>query len=71
MKLEKGIPIPPVSGLTKWPFGEMEVGDSFTVPPETRERCRSAAASYARQHSGWTYTLQKVDAETWRCWRIP
>jgi hypothetical protein len=70
MKIEKGVPIPPVnSQFLSWPFGQMEVGDSFEVPLDKRERCRSAVSSYSRQHPGLKFTVQKTGDDTWRCWR--
>jgi len=69
-KIEKNVPAPPTTSLMRWPFGEMEIGDSFTVPVELRERCRSAAGAYQRQHPDWKYTLQKENDTTWRLWRV-
>lgn len=30
--IEKGVPIPSVEKASKYPFGELEVGDSFVAP---------------------------------------
>jgi hypothetical protein len=38
-KIEKGIPLPE----SKYPFAEMEVGDSFFVPCESKEARRVQA----------------------------
>lgn len=65
MKVEKGIPVP-----RKYPFDEMEVGDSFAVPPDIhRTTVAIAALRYGRKH-GVKFVIRMMDDRTHRCWRI-
>ena len=73
-EIEKNIPIP-ISVYNKYPFGEMEVGDSFFVSVKNEDRhvignnIRSAARS-GRWGDG-KFTTKWIKAETgYRCWRI-
>lgn len=77
IKLEKGVPIPesPKSFASKYPWGQMEVGDSFLIPQidnepiqSTRERA-SKAVSYAKRHKNINFCTRKVDGGI-RVWRI-
>lgn len=72
IEVEKGVPIPEMrtGGIVRWPFGKMEPGDSFVLAKNDRDRCRNAANSYSRTHVGVRFTIQRVDDESWRCWRI-
>jgi hypothetical protein len=64
MKIEKSIPIP-----SRYPFGQMEVGDSFVIPPEmNRSTVAVYAWRYAQQH-GRKFTTRKMPDGTYRCWR--
>lgn len=64
MKVESGIPIP-----KKFPFDEMQVGDSFAIPPEVkRGTVRIAAMRYGDKH-GMTFVTKKMPDGSYRCWR--
>lgn len=64
MKVEKGIPIP-----ARYPFNQMEVGDSFVVPMEiTRYAVSTAAHRYGKKH-GIKFTVRRMTDKTIRCWR--
>lgn len=68
-KIEKGVPIPKLhkgSRPYKYPFGVMEVGDSFAFTPEEEAKVRAAAGNQTRSH-GTRYT---VSVSHLRCWRI-
>ena len=70
-KIEKKVAIPD-SGYVKWPFNNMIVGDSFSVPVTdatiTRAHRRRGAAAYARKRNGRKYVVRAVDGGR-RCWR--
>ena len=62
MKIDKNIPIPQKSssGARKYPFHEMEVGDSFfisTTSPNDIPRIRAAANSYGKNNDKVFMTL--------------
>lgn len=66
--IEKNVPMP-VSrqGKKRWPFGIMEVGDSFGFEPENQKKVAGAAAAYGRKH-GKKYSVHKTESGP-RCWR--
>lgn len=83
IEIEKGIPIPPPgTGLRAcpWPFGSMEIGDSFAIeaPPGMKIgaliwRLRSAAERWARKHQPAfrAATRMSDDGKSVRLWRAP
>ena len=49
--IEKGIPAPKdVKREAKYPFGQMEVNDSFTAPKHLASTIRAASAYYRRRY---------------------
>lgn len=65
-KVEKNIPIPQKTHLTKYPFYSMEIGDSF----ETEEgRVRQAAFNYAADHPEYKFKSRKTEIG-FRVWRV-
>jgi len=60
--IEKGVPIP-----GRFPFGEMEVGDSFVITTK-RQTASVAARRYGDKHNMKFITRQMPDG-TIRCWR--
>lgn len=67
-KIEKGIPAPyRVRDRAKYPFAEMEVGDSF-LTKEDRTRVSGAASLYGKRH-GRRYSVS-MTAEGLRVWRL-
>lgn len=82
MQIEKGVPLPEfIAGHPrKYPFPDMEVGDSFTVPLTgeqgicgsdiAAEKVRKAACNFGRRHK-WKFTIRTMRAEgVVRCWRV-
>lgn len=70
--IEKGVPIPPSAtgpkSGSKYPYREMEVGDSFFVPGGKRSTVSGVLQSrHARPHG--KFTLRTVDGGV-RVWRI-
>lgn len=69
-KVERGVSIPePKHDRRSYPFGEMEIGDSFVFEGD-RNRIGSAV-SYAasRSKDGRKYTVRKESETTFRVWR--
>jgi len=65
IKIENGIPVPPVRAV--WPFGEMEVGDSFLVPAGREKAAKSSAWTYGRKHGiRFTARMEKKGVRIWR-----
>jgi len=65
IKIEKGIPVPPVRGV--WPFGEMEVGDSFLIPAGREKAGKASAWTYGKKH-GMRFAVRTEKKGT-RIWR--
>lgn len=81
MEIEKGIPLPePYKGRpVKYPFRDMEVGDSFSIPLTgtmtgtgvdiATKRLRQAAANHARRVGGKFHVRTVREEGVARCWR--
>ncbi|MXO67764.1 hypothetical protein GRI72_02815 [Altererythrobacter marinus] len=73
-KIEKGIEMPASHrAMRRYPFADMEVGDSFAVPVNDGEddmTVRSAAWDYGRRH-GMKFTGRLLrDEGVLRVWRV-
>lgn len=70
IEIEHNVPVPS-SHNSKYPFAEMQVGDSFTVP---NEQCASVAGSATnwgdRQTPAVRFTTRRIDEKSVRIWRI-
>lgn len=70
--IEPGVVIPP--GQARYPFGEMDVGDSFFVYAPRDKRPMSAAYAWAKRHEKRTGEVRKFCSRTQgqhtRVWRI-
>jgi hypothetical protein len=71
MKIEKNVNPPNQVGRKKYPFGEMEVGDSIFIASESSGgRSNPAfAARCFRREKGWRFTARKENDGV-RIWRI-
>jgi hypothetical protein len=71
-KIDKGVPIPPrKSANAKYPFREMEVGDSFHVAGNSQlllKRMRSACSWAQSKYPETKYTVRTTDTGV-RVWR--
>lgn len=71
IKIEKGIELPPrTNGPSKYPFHEMEIGDSFAVLAAEAEAVASSASHYRRTHKDFRITRRTLPNGTVRFWRI-
>lgn len=66
-KIEKNIPIASRAGKSKYPFAEMEIGDSFSVPDRIAIRVRSSMSTYQTKNNK-KFLLINCGNE-YRCWR--
>jgi hypothetical protein len=70
MEIEKGVEIPEATRgrRCKYPFRQMEVGDSFLIEDEEQyKKVRSAASTWGKKN-GVVFTTQ-VSEEGLRVWR--
>ncbi len=65
-KIEKNVPLPTEHGNTKYPFMQMEVGDSFFADG-IPSSARTAAYAHAKRY-GITL-VSKREANGYRIWR--
>ena len=71
-EIEKGIPVPPRvyrGRVSKYPFANMEVGESFLVEA-TPAKAASLATAAGRRRPGWKFISRKVDETHARVWRV-
>lgn len=74
IKIDKGVPIPKaeLGRNRKYPWDELQVGDSFFVPGKTRATFNGFASRFKKTH-GIHFTLRTVtenDIKGVRIWRI-
>ena len=72
IKIERGVPMPHrVARQRKYPFAQMDVGDSFLVPLDGVDRIRvqNSVCSTARGVSGRKFCTSMVEGGV-RVWRI-
>lgn len=67
--IEKGVPPPEQISKAKYPFPEMEVGDSFVAPQSDIDKVRFAAGQMARR-KGMKFATRRMDDGTYRIWRL-
>ena len=65
MQVENQVPLP-----KRYPFHQMQVGDSFAIPPDIRrETVAVAALRYGRKHD-MKFVVRLMPDRSYRCWRI-
>ena len=70
ISLDSTVPVPKEYPQAKYPFGSMEVGDSFVVPNELRQRVAGAASQYTRRSDyKIKFTTRSMGDGTVRIWR--
>lgn len=65
-EIDKGIEIP--QPRSEYPFGEMEIGDSFLAPKEKIKGVRAAASEYGKRKSK-RFMTRTVEGGV-RVWRV-
>ncbi len=72
--VDKTVPFPgPVHRWkNRWPFANMEIGESFAFPAEDHPKAISAASYYGSRNN-MRFSIRKViedGVSTYRCWRV-
>lgn len=67
-KIEKGIPCPKT--MHKYPFPDMEVGDSFVFNPNDAGNVNSATTAYTKKNPGVKFVVRKQSDTQSRVWRV-
>ena len=74
IKIEKGIPIPIRTGHKKYPWEDLEVGDSFFCPGKKISQVNATMCPIdyrgKRKFAARTRTLEDDNEEGVRIWRI-
>lgn len=66
----RDVPVPaPNDWLKRYPFEQLQPGDSFTVPVERAASMRVAQQRFSRSHPEWTFTT-RIEGERCRLWRV-
>jgi hypothetical protein len=70
-KIDKNIPAPAVPNTLspRYPFIQMDVGDSFFVAAADLSRVKSAAYYFTQRRPEYRFTVQKYNG-AYRCWRV-
>lgn len=68
-RIEKGVAPPKRHASTKYPFPDMDVGDSFAVPTEQLALVRTASYHWGKINGGKKFSTRKY-GDGYRCWRI-
>jgi hypothetical protein len=70
IKIEKGVP-QPTYGKYKYPWADMDVGDSFLFPPSgmDRQSCYNIAGAASRRFAPKQFKAS-IKGGPARCWRI-
>jgi hypothetical protein len=72
--IEKGIPMPARIGKTVYPFADMQVGDSFSIPASEDAKKRStqvARAGWAHgKKDGKKFSIRQTPEGGLRVWRV-
>lgn len=66
VSIESGHPVPDT--LMSYPFGQMNVGDSFLIPISKRSTVASAATKFGERNN-MKFLVRKIDKENLRVWR--
>lgn len=71
IKIDKNVPIPNGAGPhgQKYPFPELQVGDSFLFPFATKRRTTQSLAWQWAKKTGRKFIVRKT-TEGLRCWRM-
>jgi len=65
----RDVPVPARNDyLRRYPFEQLQPGESFTVPVERAASMRVAQQRFSRSHPEWTFTT-RIEGERCRLWR--
>lgn len=74
IEIDKNISLPASSGRgakAKYPFGSMEIGDSFPIPEGKKMSVYLSSRSWANSRKLlWKFSVRKDEAGAYRCWRV-
>lgn len=74
-KIDKGIPIPPMARAGRkgrWPFEQMQPGDSFFVPGKKAQDMAGTVFYVRMKNPGWKFSMRMLEengVKGTRIWR--
>lgn len=70
IKIDKNVPVPKIlrGGAVKYPFAQMQVGDSIFLEGQTTNKA-SALSAYWRRKFNWVF-IARGEKNGARIWRI-
>jgi hypothetical protein len=72
IRVDKNVPLPRRAIFDAYPFGSMEIGDSFVVSEDEIKRVRNAAHWYGKFNEPAKFKTRRIkpDEPIFRCWRV-
>jgi hypothetical protein len=61
-QIRQDVPLPE-GARNRYPFGQLQVGDSFFVPDRTATSLRASAATYRKKNEGWNFTVRDAEVD--------
>ena len=68
-KIEKDVALPKHARTSKYPFADMEIGDSFAAPNSTRQGLYTAAYNWAKAEGAGKKFIVREEGKGARIWR--
>jgi len=68
-KIEKNVALPKHARTSKYPFADMDVGDSFAAPDATRTALYTAAHLWAKRDGAGKKFIVREEGKGARIWR--
>ena len=69
IQVEKNVPMPTTGMRNKYPWGAMEVGDSFRSAGSTVANLRASAYAFSRRNAGKKFAVRAEEGGA-RAWRV-
>ena len=68
MNIEKNVPLPITMKKTRYPFEQMEIGDSIVFDLRDKQCVAQAATHLKQRNPEWNYTTRR-EGNNFRLWR--
>lgn len=68
-KIEKNVALPKNARISKYPFADMEVGDSFVAPNTARTALYTAAYQWTKRNASDNKFIVREEGNDARIWR--
>lgn len=65
-EIADNVPIPPARTATKYPFGDLAVGQSFAAPKDKQDSIFSLVSRYSKDGKRFTSRVGDSEIRVWR-----